>query len=73
MPTSLKFVICNCHLTAGQSKTKYRIQEFDLIHERAFVAVSTPKASKKQPRTMIESDHKIFFGDMNFRINMPFE
>lgn len=61
--TSLCFTCA--HLAAGESKTKERIDDVEQIHKKAF---QQNKSGIQNESDIESSDHKFFFGDLNFRL-----
>ena len=65
--SSLCFV--SSHLAAGESKVKERVEDFMMIHSKAF---QQNKESVKNEYEIEFSDYRFFFGDLNFRIDGNF-
>lgn len=62
------FAFINCHLTSGQSQTSERLEDLREIYKKSF------DCSQKYQDFMIHShDFKFIFGDLNFRIALPYE
>ncbi|CAD8174998.1 unnamed protein product [Paramecium octaurelia] len=55
-----------CHLTSGNKQCQQRLQDIDEIHQRAF-------QNSKSKATLNDLDYSFFFGDMNFRIDLPYQ
>lgn len=64
--SSLCFI--NCHLEAGHKKNNERINNINDIHWKAFQSEGVGKKKEEKIENM---DYKFFFGDTNFRINLP--
>lgn len=62
------FAFLNCHLTSGQNQVGERLEDIREIYKRSF------DCSQKYQDFMIQShDYKFMFGDLNFRIALPYE
>lgn len=62
------FAFINCHLSSGQSQMSERLEDLREIYKKSF------DCSQKYQDFMIKShDYKFIFGDLNFRINLPYE
>ncbi|CAD8166728.1 unnamed protein product [Paramecium octaurelia] len=55
-----------CHLTSGNKQCQQRLSDIDEIHQRAF-------QNSKQKISLKNLDYSFFFGDMNFRIELPYQ
>ncbi|VDM02482.1 unnamed protein product [Schistocephalus solidus] len=61
---STSFCFCCCHFSAGQSAVRERTSEYYDISSRLIL---TGK------RRVTSHDHVFWFGDMNYRIDLPFD
>lgn len=68
------FILLNCHLESGKKKKKERVQQTNQIISCAY---STNQKYQPQFRTsenaFNQHNVKIFFGDLNFRVDANFK
>ncbi|CAD8131415.1 unnamed protein product [Paramecium pentaurelia] len=55
-----------CHLTSGNKQCQQRLSDIDEIHQRAF-------QNSKFKINLSNLDYSFLFGDMNFRIELPYQ
>ena len=58
------------HLTAHSHKLARRLADYDHI-VRSLLFAPTPGAPRGARSTMYDSSHLFFFGDLNFRLDLP--
>ena len=62
------FAFINCHLSSGQGQTSERLEDLREIYKKSFDC-----SQKYQDFMIYQHDYKFIFGDLNFRINLPYE
>ena len=62
------FAFKNVHLTSGQKEISQRLEDIRIIYNQTFNDFSSCNTYEKYYH-----DYKCLFGDMNFRINLPYD
>ncbi|KAG6851268.1 hypothetical protein H0H93_011704 [Arthromyces matolae] len=65
------FTFVCAHLTAHKEKLAARLADYQHIVGTLLFPPVAPTSSKAPPSTIYESSHLFFFGDLNFRLDIP--